>query len=733
MVERVTQRANFGNLNPKAKQIDTFRRPDARGLDEFVDWWDSRLKATSGFIKDGFGANASYRESKQEEIRLKAKADAVKNFYNPKKLEDPNVDLDTDTSFASYNTEVKNTQDALKGIEAGKLLINDDMFVSNIFKKTKLLNNAYNETGHTGRDVIIDLPEISSRGLKVDEETGEYSAEQIFQKEKEEAFKKIPKNSGAFYIEKYNEAWNAVEDKFFKTLQKETVNQRVSALGTLTQAYIDSGDLEFSVPQGLEINPEEYDNYFYGKLGMLLEKGEEMGLERSHAQSVILTSILSYADSFAYKTKNQEAGEITEEEEEHLIKIMTALDSQDTKRSFVKSGSSVSKNPIFAEAVSAGIDRINSMLEKKDKDDESDTIKTHKRQRDDAQAEIYQKIASGHYKDIGTLNLDIDKEQKKGFNIDFRMNVNSLITSFESFKRGGGTGNQPLFRKLKYKLTTGDLNIGDFEATENFFEKDSEEFGDLTTLSDQEKLSIFTSMITPISGSMDLQKVILKQIESDAITELAGDENSFEDMLKDDKKIKDGWVAIQLEYNEAVESFLKEGNYSKLNPPSVPEQSSWYQNKIKPLFKEKILELKKLRTNSETQKFNTKIILDDLENTVPSEYFVVNKEGVPENFYRDALYFTDRDRWEDWFEDEYPVPPPALFNRVATSSEKLKYIEEVQKHILQLPKAPNASYKSELSMNNWYKKLNAIKPDLSKVARDVLNNEYRTIWHYFSN
>ena len=42
MVERVTQRANFGNLRPQARPVDTFRRHDTRDLDNFIEFANQR-------------------------------------------------------------------------------------------------------------------------------------------------------------------------------------------------------------------------------------------------------------------------------------------------------------------------------------------------------------------------------------------------------------------------------------------------------------------------------------------------------------------------------------------------------------------------------------------------------------------------------------------------------------------------------------------------------------------
>ena len=304
MVERVTQRANFTNLNPQARPVDTFRRPDSRKLDEFVDWWDSRLKATNNLISSMGSAVITARQSELEEVRLKARADAVKNFYDPKRLEkiegvdkpvETGIHLDKDSSYATYDKEVENTQDALKGIEAGKKLLSDEQLLNSVFlinksRKKKIIKGQENE------DYDPDTTE-----------------EKVFQELKEKRYANLPEDSGAFFLEKYNEAWVAFEDKFFDRLQKRNVGERVDTLSTLTKTWIDSGDLEFTVPIGPEIKPEEYDEYFYGKLGVLLDKGMEMGLERTHAQAVIIQELLLYAESFSKKTKDQEAGEITEE------------------------------------------------------------------------------------------------------------------------------------------------------------------------------------------------------------------------------------------------------------------------------------------------------------------------------------------------------------------------------------------------------------------------------------
>ena len=147
MVERVTQRANFGNLRPQAKPVDTFRRQDTRDLDNFIDFANQRLKATQGIIDAGFGAYQTYRESKEEEIAFKAQTDAVKGTVDP----------ELQGSWAIYDKQQKRTKGLLKAREKGNEIINDTDFLAGVFNETEQVNKDPEQTQYDSKSLLSGL------------------------------------------------------------------------------------------------------------------------------------------------------------------------------------------------------------------------------------------------------------------------------------------------------------------------------------------------------------------------------------------------------------------------------------------------------------------------------------------------------------------------------------------------------------------------------------------------
>ena len=179
MVERITQRANFGNLRPQARQVDIFRRPDSRDHDAETDLVNQRLEAFGNFVKGGFDAYASYRESKQEEVALKAKADAVKNANNPNYEGDPEYE-----NWKVYDSELKRTQNILTAQKEGNELLKDDQFIPNIFEDTERANQSIGKDDWSNQ-------RVSTVELTIDKETGKYNAEEVYQKSLDRKVKAI--------------------------------------------------------------------------------------------------------------------------------------------------------------------------------------------------------------------------------------------------------------------------------------------------------------------------------------------------------------------------------------------------------------------------------------------------------------------------------------------------------------------------------------------------------------
>tara|TARA_B100001123_G_scaffold449549_1_gene615355 strand:- start:743 stop:2944 length:2202 start_codon:yes stop_codon:yes gene_type:complete len=724
MAERVTQRASFGNLTPTARPVDTFHRPDSRGdkLDGFVQWADDRLKATEGFLKAGAGAYQTYRESKFEEVRLKARADAVKNFYDPRRLEgpdfDPSIHLETDSSYALYDEEVKRIQSGLKGIEAGKGLLKDD----------KDLNYIFEETQRRKKDKNYKIDDKPAYNPNITEE-------QVFKEFRDFEYKNLPEDADAYFLEKYNQAWGEFEDKFFERLQKQHLGEKVDTLATLVQTYIESGQLAFKLPlEGEEIKLEDDDEFFYSQMGYLLQEGIASGLKENHAQAVVIKQLLLHAESFKLETDDQKAGEITEKEEEILVKIMSALDAKDTQRHFVKSGGSIAGNTFFDEIAGPGIDKINKMLEEKDNKDDADSIRENKRDGAKVTQDIYQDIYSGKITTLAQLNTEIDKWQKLDWNLNYSLPVADILSTFNSVKRSGGVGDNDLMMKIANKIDLGQFTPDDFHNNTSILSQKTDKLGDATKLNDQERRFLFQRLFPEDRSQHEMQKPFLTMIQNKAIGETAFDKDDFKENLRI-PEFRKVWEEYQLSYNMTWSKWLKDNGYTNRNRPEMQDQLKFYREVLEPESNKVVGKLKEIITNHEEKNSVIKIDLEDLQNTVPKRYRELNKNGIPERFYIDAYYFFNKDAWEHLFKDDYPPPPPNLFNNVITTSELTTYVDEVQKHILNLPKAPNASYKPELSMNAWFEKKIAEDPDFREQLRlldeGVTGGQVKSFWKSF--
>lgn len=684
MVERVTQRANFGNLRPQAKPVDTFRRQDTRDLDNFIEFANQRLKATQGIIDAGFGAYQTYRESKQEEVRLKARADAVKNFYNPLRTEKPNVDLDTDSSFASYDKEVQRVQSSLTGIEDGKKLINDDKFLNYIFEETERRRT---DPDYTVNGVNVYNPDITE--------------EQVFKEEKDFEYKNLVKKKAddPFYLEKYNEAWDQFEDKFFARLVKVKEGKRVGALSTLTQSWIKEKKLEFN------LDPNISTNDFYGQLGLLLEEGQKMGLKESHAQGVIINNLFKYAESFLRPTDTQNAGEITDKEEEILVEIMSALQANDVNKSFVKSGGNIADNSFFENVAQQGISDINTMLKDKDSKDDTDSRKNNILQGNQATDNLYQDIYSGKITSLVDLNKTIDNLQTQGWNIDFNLPVADILRTFNSYTTSGGNGDTERYAQLQIEILTGKVTEQDIIKNPNYFKE-----GKNKNLDFNQQIKLVDLLFNSDAGPLQTQKVELKGLEAYAHSIFGGKE-SFNYNLSD-PQFFNAYRALQLEFNRDIESFIKKGGFTKQNEPSQKQETEFFEQ-IRPKYIQKINELQNLSTNLETNLNQAKIDVRNIDGTLPDMYKQL-EDGVPEIFYRDTLYFTNRDLWEHLFEGDFSRPKAQqLYANAGTGKqEKIAMLEEVQKYLLGLDDPPPSHF------TNWLNRKLDEKPTIMRRARN---------------
>ena len=669
MVERVTQRANFGNLRPQAKPVDTFRRQDTRDLDNFIEFANQRLKATQGIIDAGFGAYQTYRESKEEDVRLKARADAVKNYYNPLRTEKPDVDLDTESSFASYDKEVQRVQSGLDGIEDGRKLLNDD----------KKLN-----------DIFIKFDERKKDGDK------DVTEEQLFKELKEREFSKLPKNADAFYLEKYTEAFNQFEDKFFERLLKRTEGQKVQNLSRLNNEWLKSKARTFET----EIDPDNINANFYGQLGLMLEQGRKMGLKESHAQAIIINDIFRYADSFLRPTDTQNAGEITDKEEEILTDILTALQANDVNKAFVKSGGNIASNAFFEQVAQQGISDINTMLKNKDSKDDTDSRKTNILNGNQATDDLYQDIYSGKITSLVDLNNKIDELQLENWNIDFNLPVADILRTFNSYTTSGGNGDTERFAELQIEILTGKVTSEDLINNPKYFK-----VGKNKNLDFNQQIKLVDLLFNSDAGPLQTQKVELKGLEAYAHSIFGGKE-SFNYNLSDPQFLN-AYRSIQLEFNRDVELFIKEKGFTKQNKPSIQQEIEFFKE-MRPKYIQKMNELQSLSTNLETNLNQAKIDVRNIAGTLPDMYKTL-ENGVPEAFYRDTLYFTNRDLWEELFEGDYSRPKAQQLyeNAGAGFREKINMLEKVQKYLFNTDDPPPSHF------TNWINRKRNEKPSLS--------------------
>tara|TARA_R100001509_G_scaffold57241_1_gene31577 strand:- start:3626 stop:5680 length:2055 start_codon:yes stop_codon:yes gene_type:complete len=669
MVERVTQRANFGNLRPQARPVDTFRRQDTRDLDNFIEFANQRLKATQGIIDAGFGAYQTYRESKEEDVRLKARADAVKNYYNPLRAEDPNVDLDTESSFASYDKEVQRIQSGLDGIEDGRKLLNDD----------KKLN-----------DIFIKFDKRKKDGDK------DVTEEQLFKEFKERQFSQLPKNADAFYLEKYTEAFNQFEDKFFERLLKRTEGQKVQNLSRLNNEWLKSKARTFET----EIDPDDINANFYGQLGLMLEQGRKMGLKESHAQAIIINDIFRYADSFLRPTDTQNAGEITDREEEILTDILTALQANDVNKSFVKSGGNIASNAFFEQVAQQGISNINTMLKNKDSKDDTDSRKTNILNGNQATDDLYQDIYSGKITTLVDLNKKIDELQLKDWNIDFNLPVADILRTFNSYTTSGGNGDTERFAELQIEILTGKVTTENLINDPKYFKT-----GKNKNLDFNQQIKLVDLLFNSDAGPLQTQKVELKGLEAYAHSIFGGKESFLYNLS--DPAFLNAYRSIQLEFNRDVELFIKEKGFTKQNKPSIQQEIEFFKE-MRPKYIQRMNELQSISTNLETNLNQAKIDVRNIEGTLPDMYKTL-ENGVPEAFYRDTLYFTNRDLWEELFEGDYSRPKAQQLyaNAGAGFREKINMLEEVQKYLFNTDDPPPSHF------TNWINRKRNEKPSLS--------------------
>ena len=153
--------------------------------------------------------------------------------------------------------------------------------------------------------------------------------------------------------------------------------------------------------------------------------------------------------------------------------------------------------------------------------------------------------------------------------------------------------------------------------------------------------------------------------------------------------------------------FIKEKGFTKQNKPSIQQEIEFFKE-MRPKYIQRMNELQSLSTNLETNLNQAKIDVRNIEGTLPDMYKTL-ENGVPEAFYRDTLYFTNRDLWEELFEGDYSRPKAQQLyaNAGAGFREKINMLEEVQKYLFNTDDPPPSHF------TNWINRKRNEKPSLS--------------------
>ena len=354
---------------------------------------------------------------------------------------------------------------------------------------------------------------------------------------------------------------------------------------------------------------------------------------------------------------------------------MSALDAKDTQRHFVKSGGSIAGNTFFDEIAGSGIDKINKMLEEKDNKDDADSIKKNKRDGGRVTQDIYQDIYSGKITTLEQLNKEIDRWQKADWNLNYSLPVADILSTFNRYSTAGGRGDMERFRDLHIDILTGKIREEDLIKDPKYFTK-----GKNKNLSFQQQIQLHDLVFNSDAGPLQLQKVEINGLEQFAVGAFGG--KAELQYLLADSNFFNAYRAIQTEFNKDVEAFIKKGGFTRNNKPSIEQEEEFFE-KIRPKFIKKIEDLKNISTNLETRLNLAKIDLKNIDGTLPDIYKKL-EDGIPKAFYRDSLYFFDRDVWEHLFEGEFSSPKALQLyaNAGEGRQERKNMIEAVQKYLL---------------------------------------------------
>lgn len=710
MVERVTQRANFGNLRPQARPVDTFRRQDTRDLDNFIEFANQRLKATQGIIDAGFGAYQTYRESKEEEIAFKAQADAVKGTVDP----------ELQGSWAIYGKQQKRTKGLLKARKEGNKIINDTDFLAGVFNETEQVN----QNPEKAKKLFPDI--------KPDEETGEYGSEQIYKKSIDQKINSIIQNNPDIDVEELLRYKGQLDQTFFETVRKNEVNNRVATFREVVRTTM--FDKTSPTYQSLfrlysdddKATPVGFNKKFYNILGTLTDQGMAEGLTREQSVNVALKEIIGVA--YTFDNANSNSGRIIDEEEKlYITNIIGALQDKVTDPRVLKSGSMLMDNNQYREFIFENIEKLDLMLENGEKEDEAEAKKTAKKEMNkwmlDTIFDIkYPKDRENGIETIEQLQTKLEEGANSSWSQYYDLNTNVLTNLFNTQKTQGGVGDTAQYREAirHAHFGTNGITPGEYLKDASFLLK---KYPGLNATQEREVVKQMMSSISDKSSS----RIYAKRWSDKLSDMLVGNTAMFEALIKTNKGLRNTYDKLFDDYR--VKAEIIERDFKNVGADVKSEQ---YEK----LFKELEEGMDgMLKTYFENEKAQTVIDVDNLE-TLPDWLTEKDEEtGLPETLY--MAYFLERkpQLFQDAFPEMDQTPFTKLFAKSKARARNNPDLTEDQAvkddfeylQLITFGVIPDAKTKPELSYSKWEEKLYEKKGigfvnSLNRSALDIMKN-----------
>jgi len=682
MVERVTQRANFGNLRPQARPVDTFRRQDTRDLDNFIEFANQRLKATQGIIDAGFGAYQTYRESKEEEIAFKAQADAVKGTVDP----------ELQGSWAIYGKQQKRTKGLLKAREEGNKIINDTDFLAGVFNKTE----AFNKDKSAG----------FTMGLEVNKETGDFDVEQVYKKSIDGKINSIIRDNPDIDVEELLRYKSQLDQTFFETVRKNEVNNRVATFREVVRTTM--FDKTSPTYQSLfrlysdddKATPVGFNKNFYSILGTLTDQGMAEGLTREQSVNVALKEIIGVA--YTFDNANSNSGRIIDEEEKlYITNIIGALQDKVTDPRVLKSGSMLMDNNQYREFIFENIEKLDLMLENGEKEDEAEAKKTARSDYNEWKTEIILDIkfpdrkGGNGIRNIAQLTDRLNKANTLSWSSYYDVGADSLTSTFNQIKSSGGSGDNDQYRlgMVQASLGEGGLTLAKLRQNPSLI---AEKFPKINKKQEQE---IFKQILN-VNNDRSASKFYGERFNQKLANLFVGNLSAFKNLV-----VVDGELGKA--HAEAFNKFrIGAENIELLYGNATPEEKSKQYDALIERLSEEFDELKKAYFDKNRD--ITEIDVENL-NAMPKWIRVDNAEHL----YRAFLFEMMPDSYNKIFPNS---KPEERYGNIFNKSKQRATTEDIEQkdairedfkkaQIYIFKSEPTSTNMPEKSFNNWYKNL----------------------------